>query len=439
VKSVIPTGEALAMNMLGGLLLLAALHAAPSWAQSPAADAALRDRVLQLVERLDADKPDARDEAEARLLKLGAKILPLLPDAAAASSKERRERLEKIRGALRKAEEEVNTGASRVTIQGKAIRLSEALGQIQKQTGNGISDLRESMGVEATNPAFDLELKDVTFHEALDQIAKLAQVSLNAATGDGTIGITAGMPPKSPLIQYVGPFRIAFKQLTTIRDLQAGTNSGTAQIDVGWEPRLRPMLLKLKSDGVEVKDDRNREVKPQVPMESDEVVLRPENPLVELNLNLEAPERSAVKLASFRVKAEVTLPAGIKTFRFPSLAQENVTLTQGDVRATLQNVEIDEQVWKVNVELVYPGDGPAFESYRQGLFNNQIWLQKPDGSKFDHNGGFSPTGSDGGKLGFEYLFVDVPGKPADYKLVYETPSKVVTIPLEFEFKDVPLP
>ena len=81
----------------------------------------------------------------------------------------------------------------------------------------------------------------------------------------------------------------------------------------------------------------------------------------------------------------------------------------------------------------------AFESYRQGLFNNRLWLQKADGSRFEHNGGFSNTSNDGGKLGFEYLFVDAPGKPADYQLVYETPSKVLTIPLEFEFKDVPLP
>ena len=51
----------------------------------------------------------------------------------------------------------------------------------------------------------------------------------------------------------------------------------------------------------------------------------------------------------------------------------------------------------------------------------------------------SNTASDGGKLGFEYLFVDAPGKLADYQFVYETPSQVLTIPLEFEFKDVPLP
>ena len=431
--------RAFGSNLLASLALLAPLYWSHVQAQTETADAALRDRVPQLIERLDDPKPEARDEAEARLIKLGARALPLLPDPASATSKERKERLEKVRATLRQAEQETSTGASRVTIQAKAIRLSEALGLIQKQSGNGITDLREQLGVEVTNPAFDLDIQNVPFHEALDRVARLAEVSVNAFTGDGTIGITAGTPAKDPLIQYVGPFRVAFKQFTEVRDLQAGTSAASAQLEIAWEPRLRPMLLTLKSDGLAVKDDKDREVKPQAMMESNEVVLRPENPAVEMNLNLEAPDRSAVRLSSFRVKADVTLPAGIKTFRFPSLAQENVTLKQGDVSATLRNVEIDEQVWKVNVELVYPGNGPAFESYRQGLFNNRIWLQKADGSRFEHNGGFSNTSSDGGKLGFEYLFVDAPGKPADYQLVYETPSKVVNIPLEFEFKNVPLP
>jgi len=432
-------GKTFGRILLGTLGLLAMSSRPEVQAQTQTADAALRDRVLQLLERLDDPKPEARDEAQARLIKLGARVVPLLPDPASVASKEHKERLERVRAALRQAEEETCTAASRVTIQAKAIRLSEAIQQLQKQTGNAITDLREQLGVEVTNPAFDLDIRDLSFHEALDRVARLAEVSVNAFTGDGTIGITAGTPSKDPLIQYVGPFRVAFKQLTEIRDLQAGTAAANAQLEVSWEPRLRPMLLTLESDGLAVKDDRDREVKPQAMMESNEVVLRPENPAAEINLNLEAPDRSAAKLSSLRVKAAVTLPAGIKTFRFPSLAQENVTQTQGDVTATLQNVEIDEQVWKVNVELVYPGNGPAFESYRQGLFNNRIWLQKADGSRFEHNGGFSNTSSDGGKLGFEYLFVDAPGKPADYQLVYETPSKVVTIPLEFEFKNVPLP
>ena len=67
-------------------------------------------------------------------------------------------------------------------------------------------------------------------------------------------------------------------------------------------------------------------------------------------------------------------------------------MKQGDISVTLEDTEVDEQVWKVNVELAYPGEGPAFESYRQGLFNNRLWLQKADGSRFEHNGGFNNTG-----------------------------------------------
>jgi hypothetical protein len=246
-------------------------------------------------------------------------------------------------------------------------------------------------------------------------------------------------PKGKPLVQYSGPFRIELQQLNLSRDFQAGTALANVRLEVAWEPRLRPMLLKLESDEFKVVDDRKKVVKPQVATESDEVVIRPENPSAEINLNLDAPERDAKKLASLRVKATVTIPAGIKIFKFPSLAEKDATVKQGDVSLTLEDTEVDEQTWKVNVTLVYPGEGPAFESYRQGLFNNRLWLQRADGSRFEHNGGFSNTGSDGGKLGFEYLFVDAPGKPADYQLIYESPSKVITIPLEFEFKDVMLP
>lgn len=425
--------------LVAAMLIATLVSATSARGQADGADAALKDRVGQLVERLGDAKPEVRDESQSRLIKLGSKILPLLPPAESVTSQERKDRIEKIRQVLHEVAEENSTAASKVTFQSKAVRLSEALQQLQKQTGNPISDIREQLGAEVTNPAFDLDLRDVPFLEALDRVARLADVSVTAATADGSLGITAGTPPKAPMIQYVGPFRVAFKQFTEVRDLQAGTAAANAQLEVGWEPRLRPMLLSIKAEALEIKDDQGRKVKPQAMMESNEVVLRPENPAAELNLNLDAPDRGARSLARFHVKAEVTVPASMKTFRFSNLAQENATLKQGDVSATLQNVEIDEQVWKVNVQVAYPEGGPAFESFRQGLFNNRIWLQKADGSRFEHNGGSSSNGSDGGKLSFEYLFVDAPGKPADYQLVYESPGKVVTIPLEFEFKDVPLP
>jgi hypothetical protein len=408
-----------------------------AWGQ--AADAALRDRVQQLVERLDASKMEARQAAEKRLIELGPRILPLLPEPAKSGSAERNQRLGRIREALRQASETLDLGASKVTIQGQGIRLSEVLQKLQAQSKNVITDLREQSGGEATNPALDLDIAAKPFLEALDVIARKAQFTPNFFTGDGSVGLMPGEPPAKALVLYPGPFRIAFKQIAAVRDLQAGTATANAQFEVAWEPRLRPMLMALKADELKVVDDRGKAVMPQVMMESTDVVLRPENPAAELNINLLAPDRAATKLTSLKVKADVTVPAGLRTFRFPNLAQENITKTQGDITLTLESTEVDEQVWKINVLLAYPDQGPAFESYRQGLFNNQIWLQKADGARVEHNGGFSNTSSDQGKLGFEYLFVDVPGKPADYQLVYETPSKVLPIPLEFEFKDVPLP
>lgn len=411
----------------------------PGQDQGPAVDAAVRDRVAQLLERLSSPEPRVRETAADALLKLGPRILSLLPDSIGAEDSPQGKELNRVRSALREMEEQSLVQPSKISIQASGIRLSEAIRQIERQSGNPITDLREQLGDEVRNPSFDLNLQGVTFFEALDAVSRLGDVSYTAFTGDGSIGIIGGSPPSDPMVAYNGPFKVAFRQIAEFRDLQTGAASATAQFEVYWEPRLRPMLLSLKTESLVVTDDQGRPVAPRTMMESTETVLRPENPMAEIYLNLDAPHRSATQLSTFRFQAEITLPAGIRTFRFPNLEQPNQTLRQGEVAVTLRETEVDEQVWKVNVELNYPGQGEAFESYRQGLFNNRLWLQKADGTRFEHNGGFSNTASDGGRLGFEYLFVDVPGELADYALVYETPSRVTRLPLEVEFRQVPLP
>ncbi|MGE3819444.1 MAG: hypothetical protein AB7I30_08415, partial [Isosphaeraceae bacterium] len=336
---------------------------------------------------------------------------------------------------------ELNLEATRITLQSKGIRLSEAIQRLQALSGNAITDYREAEGADASNPSLELEIVDKPFLEALDMVCEEAQVVPSFYTGDGTIGLLPGGPTRmtGPVV-YQGPFRVELRQIGAVRDLVSGMASASAQFEVAWEPRLRPMLLALKADSLKVLDDRDKEVKAQVSDESTDTILRPDNPVAEINLTLEAPERAAKALKTLKVKAELTVPAGLRTFRFANLdVKKPETIKQGDVSVILESTEVDEQVWKVNVELVYPGQGPAFESYRQGLFNNRLWLQKADGSRFEHNGGFSNTSANEGRLGFEYIFVDAPGKPGDYGLVYETPSEVKPIPLEFEFKDVPLP
>ena len=333
-----------------------------------------------------------------------------------------------------------------VTIEGQEIRLSEVLRELQRQSNNRITDLREVYGQDATNPALDLKIEEMPFLEALDLICEQAKLSPVFFTGDGTIGLLAGGEMdyaagqgtgNTPKV-YTGPFRVTLDQIAAQHDLATGTRSANAQMVVVWEPRLRPMLLSLDASDIEIVDDRGETVEPSVSEESGTVVLRPENPAAEFNLNMTAPSREAQTLRTLKVRAEVTVPAASEVFRL-DLAEPGAEQTQGQVTVGVDDVDVDGFVWKVDVEIRYEGASEAFETYRQGLFNNRLWLQRPDGSRFEQNGGFNQIGAGDATMAFQYLFVDAPGKPADYTLVYETPGAIETIPLEFEFEGVPLP
>src|SRR5215469_7342978 len=75
-------------------MLVSVVVAGAAWGQ--ASDAALRDRVNQLVEKLDASKVEARKAAEDGLIKLGPRILPFLPELPRVTSAERKQPLDII-------------------------------------------------------------------------------------------------------------------------------------------------------------------------------------------------------------------------------------------------------------------------------------------------------------------------------------------------------
>ena len=418
-------------------------------------DAVLRDRVAQLVERIGNDEaPEDRDAAEAALVKLGAKALPLLPELDESAPEELKARIAKIREQITEADESKPSEASRVTIEGGPKRLSEILRELQRQSGNRITDMRAEYGEEATNPTLDLEIRDLPFFEAFDRVADAAGLAPEFLTGNGSVGLMPGgygmmdedaepaapaTPSVGPFVTYPGPFRVQLERIGISRDLASGLARANLEFRIAWEPKLRPMLLKVDSDAIAIQDDRGEVVAPEVSEESASIILRPENPVVEWNLNLSAPDREAKALASVKVRGEVTVPAALDRFQFDDLAEGGQTVEKGGITVTLVGTAFDSTLWKARLKITTPQGGGAMESYQQGLFNSQIWLQRADGSRFEHNGGFNFLNSGPGELAYEYLFVDVPGRPEDYDLVYEAPGKIVTIPIEFELTDVPLP
>ncbi len=409
----------------------------------------LKQNVADLVKRLDAPKAAARQEAQAELIKLGAAALSLLPpDDADELSAEQRRRLAEVRTALLGSSAKAAIAGSTLTLAAKAITLSDAVAEIQKQTGNQLVDLREEFGQDVTNPEFTVDWKNKRFWEAMDELSAKTGVSYYLHTGERQLGLVAQPLPATP-VAYAGPLRVAFTQIVRRIQFEANQKECLLQFEIAWEPRLRPILFEMKRDQMQVIDDQDRKIEIQGGGMAD----APEEEAATLKaavdgsmvrtdfiIHLAQPAKGAEKLRVAGV-VNIVLPADIQTFDFTELAKsKNVKKEKGKVAVTLEQFAVlDDGLWGADLILEFGSAGEAFESYETWFYDNEAYLQRADGTRFPTNGGVTLTESGDGKLGIQYRFVDAPGKLAEYKLVYKTPSAILQESVPFEFKDIELP
>src|SRR5437016_3047417 len=114
--------------MLTSILLVAGLAVGQAGDQTPAGDEA-KAKVLALVRQLDHDELAKREAAEKALIAMGPDAAPLLPTLSPQTSAEVRNRVNRVRNALVKAEVEAATRPSLVTLSGE-MPVSEALAEV---------------------------------------------------------------------------------------------------------------------------------------------------------------------------------------------------------------------------------------------------------------------------------------------------------------------
>src|SRR5216683_5017571 len=173
----------------------------------------LKAKVAQLIKQLDDNDSAKRTEAETELIKLGVDILPLLPEKEEGLSAEQKRRLAMVRTTLKAAEAQKNIQPRLCTIQDQAIPLSKALAELTKQTDIKVDDLRQNAG---DDPKLKLALNKATFWEALDTIAREADLQVNLYQKEGTLALMDG-PHRQVPTSYSGIFRLAVKRITADR------------------------------------------------------------------------------------------------------------------------------------------------------------------------------------------------------------------------------
>jgi len=407
-----------------------------------AAKAALADKVKKLIVQLDDDSQARRDAAEKALIELGTDVLDVLPPAGPKASIELRARLARVRSTVEKAYVEAFTKPAVVTLQGK-MKLSAAIGDIEKQSGNTLIDAREQFNQQPDNIDVEIDVKNASFWEALDKLLDEAGMTvytyndlpnqlrlMNANPGDA---------PRAERASYAGLFRLEAKSLDATRDFRNPMGSGLRiGTDITWEPRLRPIVLLLQLAELQATDDTGAEI-PATGEGEIEVPIEGNNTGVEMDLYLKLPKRSAAKVSSVKGKFQALMPGRVEKFEFAGLDKaKDVALERGAAVVTLQQVRKNDEVYEVLIRLKFDEAENALESHRGWVQENSAYILDPKGDKIE-DGGSSFSNIAENEVGISYIF-DLADTPlAKCRFVYETPAGLFKIPVEFELKDLELP
>jgi hypothetical protein len=333
-----------------------------------------------------------------------------------------------------------------VTFKGKNSALSKVLQTVQDQTG---IEVRRAM---AEDPKIDeLNLQKVPFWKALDDIAKAADLRVSLYHRDNKIALVEG-PYREVPTSYSGPFRITLKKLITLRDLETGAHGCLAKLEVAWHPPFQPFLVETRPDSFALKDDKGLDQ--EMPrLDKAMGYVGGDRFATEIDVPIPALRRGVPRIGLFKGSLKMAGSAQMLTFTFDELKQAkakdqdgvSVAITNFDAKVN----EDKESLWTVAVALKYPPATFKSENFQINawLVRNQALLvsRKPNGPRYSENAGYDSDDVAANQVVIRYRWVDdadkkiLLGKPADWKFEYTTPGPVIEVPIDFEFKDVPLP
>ena len=402
----------------------------------------LKQQVVALINRLDADSFQTRRSAERELLQLGTKVLPLLPPSESAPSISVREAVKRLRLRLeyRKARESVR--AARITVE-KSQSLSKLLQEITTQTGNQIDVTGLTKGF--LQQRITVRYQQRTFWSAMDDLSARAKFRYadNATNGSLKLEPFSKQSASAPIaVTYSGPFRIAVHAVG-LKPLRGDENHQLLRTSFGVtaEPRLRPLFVKYSGRDVTVLTKRGV-LESFSPEAQYELPLGEAGKSVTLHANFKVPSSADFTETTLRGRMTVQTAAGSEHFEFSNLSQSpRQSRQRGGVtvllkNATFQSVQDGTQKATFQIAVSYETGGPAFESHRTWIYHNRVYLETKSGTRIERSKSFSTElQADGGVI-VGYTFENLKNDAAAYKFVYVAPTLILNVPVEFEIKNI---
>lgn len=402
--------------------------------------AALELRVQRLLLQLEATERSQRDQAERELVAIGPEVLGKLPTVTDSTSAETKERLARVRQVLEKAAADQLMQPSQITLQG-TYPLDKVLAEFHDQTGNRIVDFRPRMGQPATNPELTLDLNKADFWPALDQVMEQAELMTYEYTGEPrTLGVVArNRGENRDRALYRGVFRLEPTEIFAQRNLRVANDGAMRlRLNVMWEPRIAPIVIRQAYGDLAATASGGASIPIAMPQGASEVPVQSTVAGIDLVLPMALPDRSATAIDSFAGKLLATVPGREESFEFAELeGARNVSQTKAGIEVTLERVRRNGSVYEFRVRLRLLDQADTFQSHLNWAANNQAYLVGPDDKRID-NPNYEQYLERPHEVGFAYLF-PLQGELKDYRLVYRSPVGILTVPVEYELTEIPLP
>lgn len=406
------------------------------------AEEGFEPEVVKLIGELDADRQQARQFAEDQLIELGIIVLDYLPAADAKMSREMRERLQRVRSALEKLAANQVINASLVTLEGKFL-LSDAIQQIQEQTGNRVVDFRERFEQPANDLEVSLSLNESPFWDAIQHLVEQADLGLYPHSGEVKTLALVAMDPDShggiTLWSTDKAFRFTAINAVARRDLRDfDATSLRLGVEVMWEPRLVPIVIRLPLEKIVAVADNGEQIKVLAGGETLEYPLQSAAAAVELSIPLNLPTREVRRIKQFTAELSAVVPGQKTAFEFSDLDEvKNLRQTRGEVTVTLVDSRQKGSVREVRIAVQYDQAFDALDSHRSWIFENESYLLGGTSERRDH-GGYELFCQKANEVGLSYKFTELEGL-TDYKFVYVAPTTLSVQHLKIELENLPLP
>jgi len=416
-----------------------------SFAEEVASDGR-SDAYHKLFQQLVHGNVDERTNAEQSLLAIGPEVLTQIPILPSSAPADQREVIDRVRRTLQAQVIDLFARPTTVTAQGN-FNGADALIEIMEQTGN-------SMTIDKV-PADDVnvDFESTPFWEALDHVLDELRLDINAFSDTpglllvpSTDRSQAELDARALRRAYAGIFRIEPTRILTTRSLErVGLNSLSIDLQVAWEPRLKPIYCRFPMKNVSVECD-NGEILQTVSPDGSPEYSPTGTHVIEANLQFVSPSRDAKIIKRLHGAIEAMIPGGLVSVEFDELdstvAKKQVV---GKLNVTLEKVELREDILESNLLVSVNDAGESMDSFRGWIMNNECFIQTPTMERIKF-AGFQTYRMNGTDVGMTYFF-DLASKPGfevgskldGYKVIYNAPGGVVLTKVDFVLTDIPLP